>query len=80
MSLEFSRQVQLRSTVINYVILGVWFLVYVLSHDWKRGLHGRLFLQSDEHFDALHYAGMSIYKIGILLLNLTPFLVLTVLG
>ena len=80
MSIEFSRQVLLWSTVINYGILVVWFLVYVLAHDWLRGLHGRWFHLSDEHFDALHYAGMSIYKIGILLLNLTPFLVLTVLG
>ena len=27
-------------------------------------------------FDALHYAGMSVYKIGIILFNLVPFLAL----
>ena len=31
---------------------------------------------SVEQFDMLHYAGMAIYKIGILLLNLVPFIVL----
>jgi len=35
---------------------------------------------SDEQFDALHYLGMSIYKIGILLFNLVPFIVLLIVG
>jgi len=36
------------------------------------------FRLSDEQFDAIHYGGMSIYKIGILLFNLVPFIVLCV--
>lgn len=80
MSIELSRNFLLWSTVINYTILLVWFLVFVLAHDRLCHLHGRWFRLSDEQFDGLHYAGMSIYKIGILLLNLVPFLVLTVLG
>jgi hypothetical protein len=35
---------------------------------------------SDEQFDSLHYIGMSIYKIGILLFNLVPFVVLWIVG
>ena len=31
---------------------------------------------SHEQLDALHYAGMSMFKIGILLFNLVPFVVL----
>ena len=80
MSLELARNFLLWSTVINYAILLVWFHVFMLAHDWLRHLHGKWFRLSDEQFDALHYAGMSIYKIQILLFNLTPFLVLTVLG
>jgi hypothetical protein len=45
-----------------------------------RRFHGRWFRLSDEQFDALHYVGMSIYKIGILLLNLVLFLVLRIIG
>jgi hypothetical protein len=45
-----------------------------------RRFHGRWFRLSDEQFDALHYMGMSIYKIGILLLNLVPFIVLSIVG
>lgn len=39
-------------------------------------LHTRWFSLSVETFDALHYAGMSVYKIGILLLNVVPIVAL----
>jgi hypothetical protein len=80
MSIELARNVLMWSTVINYGILLVWFLVIMLAHDWLRHLHGRWFRLSNEQFDALHYVGMGIYKIGILIFNLVPFLVLTILG
>jgi hypothetical protein len=37
-------------------------------------LHSRWFQVSRETFDALHYAGMTIYKVGILLFNLVPLI------
>ena len=80
MSIEFSRQVLIWSTVINYGILVVWFLVYVLAHDWLRGLHGRWFHLSRERFDTLHYAVMALFKIGILLFNLVPYIALQIVG
>ena len=43
-------------------------------------VHGRWFHLSRDHFDALHYAGMSFFKIGIILFNLAPFIVLSTLG
>jgi len=54
----------------------VWFLVFAIARDWMRRFHGRWFRLSDEQFDAVHYLGMSIYKIGILLFNLVPLIVL----
>ena len=80
MSIELTRQVLLWSTIINYGLLLVWFLVFVGAHPWMRQLHGKWFRLPDGQFDALHYAGMSIYKIGILLFNLVPFLVLSICG
>jgi len=38
------------------------------------------FRLSREQFDGLHYAGMSIFKIGIILFNLVPFVVRSILG
>jgi len=79
MSIEFTRSFLLWCTVINYGILVVWFLVFAIAHDGIRRFHGRWFRLSDEQFDSLHYAGMSIYKIGILLFNLVPLVVLWIL-
>src|SRR5499433_1223402 len=80
MSIELTRSFLLWCTVINYGILLVWFVVFTLAHDWIRRLHGRWFRLSDDRFDALHYLGMSIYKIGILLFNLVPYLALCIIG
>ncbi|WP_407656543.1 DUF6868 family protein [Methyloglobulus morosus] len=43
--------------------------MFTLAHDWMYRLNCRWFKLSVETFDALHYAGMAVYKIGILLLN-----------
>ncbi len=67
-------------TVINYIILLVWFAAYVLGHDALYRLHCRWFRLSPEQFDVMHYAGISIYKIGIMLLNLVPLIALWVIG
>ncbi|HUO64894.1 MAG TPA: hypothetical protein VMT97_14360 [Terriglobales bacterium] len=79
MSIEVTRNFLLWCTVINYGTLLVWFLVFVFAHDSIQRIHGRWFRLSGEQFDALHYAGMSILKIGIILLNLVPFIVLSIL-
>jgi hypothetical protein len=39
-------------------------------------MHTRWFKLSVETFDAMHYAGLAVYKIGIILLNLVPFIAL----
>ena len=80
MNIEFTRSFLLWCTVINYGILLVWFLVFAIAHDWMRRFHGRWFRLSDEQFDFLHYLGMSIYKLGILLFNLVPLVVLSIVG
>jgi hypothetical protein len=70
------KEVLLWCAGINYGVLLVWFGVFVYAHDWMYRLHTRWFKLSAETFDALHYAGLSIYKIGIILLNLVPLIAL----
>ena len=72
MNIETVRRILLWCTVINYGILLIWFFVFMLAHDWMDQFHGRWFRLSVEQFDMLHYAGMSVYKLGIILLNLVP--------
>ncbi|MCL4525250.1 MAG: hypothetical protein M1492_01915 [Gammaproteobacteria bacterium] len=68
--------VLLWSLGINYALLLIWAGAFIWAHDWMYRLHSRWFKLSSETFDAVHYAGMAVYKIGILLLNLVPLLAL----
>ena len=76
MNLSHLSDFLLYSLVINYLILIIWFVVFVFDKDWMKLLHGQWFQLSDQQFDAIHYGGMAVYKIGILLLNLTPYIAL----
>ena len=66
------KYVLLWCTCLNYAVLIIWFGIFVLAHDWLYRIHGRWFKLSTETFDAIHYAGLAVYKIGIVLLNLVP--------
>jgi len=76
MSIEMVRKALLCCAVINYGILLVWFSFFVLADDRMYLLHSRWFRLSVEQFDMLHYAGMSIFKLGIILLNVVPYIAL----
>jgi hypothetical protein len=76
MSLEVLRDLLLWCAVINYGVLLWWFLFFILAHDWMHRFHGRWFRLPVESFDAMHYAGMTLYKIGIILFNLVPYVAL----
>jgi hypothetical protein len=70
------KELLLYSLAFNYAILMLWFGVFSLAHDWIYRLHSRWFSLSAETFDALHYAGMAVYKIGIIMLNIAPLIAL----
>ena len=61
-------------------VLLVWFLFFILARDFMHRLHGRWFQLSRQQFDIIHYAGMGIFKLGIILLNLVPYVALRVVG
>jgi hypothetical protein len=61
---------------LNYLVLILWAGLFVFAHDWMFRMHSRLFKVSVETFDAIHYAGLTFYKIGIILLNLAPLIAL----
>jgi hypothetical protein len=80
MSIELMRDVLLWCAIINYSVLLLWALLFITAHEWMHRLHGRWFRLPVERFDAIHYAGMAIYKIGILLFNLVPYIALHIVG
>jgi len=66
-------------TLINYVILLIWFFAFTFAKSWMKKLHRQWFNLSDQNFDVIHYSAMAVYKIGILLLNLVPLIALKLL-
>ena len=80
MTLETIRAFLAWCTLINYGVLVVWFLWFVLARDWLRELHARWLRLPAAHFDAIHYAGMGLYKLGIFLFNLVPYIALRIVG
>ena len=80
MSLEMARSALLWCTVINYALLMIWFLLYVLLHGWLQRIWGRWFRLTGEQFDTLNFAGIMLYKLGILLFNLVPLAALYIAG
>jgi hypothetical protein len=77
MSIELARHALLWCAVINYVLLAIWSILFVLPHDWLYRLSARRFRVTAEQFDTVNFAGIVFYKVGIFLLNLVPFLALT---
>lgn len=39
-------------TILNYLLLLLWFAVFCLAHDWMFRLHGRWFRLTAAQFDA----------------------------
>jgi hypothetical protein len=80
MTLEIVRAALGWCAIINFALLAWWFLFFSLAHDWTQRVHGRWFRLSGEDFDRVHYMAMAYFKMGILLLNLVPYLALRIVA
>ncbi len=78
MTLDLFRSLLGWCTVLNFGLLIWWFVTFWVGHDWVYGLHSRIFRLSIDSFDAVHYAGMAGFKVGIFLFNLVPYLALLI--
>jgi hypothetical protein len=74
------RSALLWCTFLNYALLLVWLLLYMLPHNWLYRLWAKWFRLTLEQFDAINFTGIVLYKAGILLLNLVPYVALRIVG
>jgi hypothetical protein len=79
MSLETVRGVLLWCAIINYGILLLWAVLFLLARDRFYAMQ-RPFRLSPEQLDLVNYAGIVIYKLGILMFNLVPYIALRIVG
>ena len=74
MNIEALRHFLLYCTVINYGVLIFWAVLTLVGFGWMQRLSSRWYGVSAEHFYAINFAGISFYKICILLFNLVPLI------
>jgi len=79
MTVEFVRQVLAWCSLFNLIILMVWFLGFRMAGEGMYRVHSKWFAISKETFDAIHYAGMTFFKLTFVVFNLVPYLVLRML-
>jgi len=80
MNIKSLRSFFLRCTIINYGVLLVWTLIFLLAHDWDYALTRRFFAISVETYDLVNLGGVAIYKIAVILLCLVPYIALRLAG
>ncbi len=72
------------SALINCAVLALWYLMFATLREPLRRLHNRVMRLPDggelsaTTFTAIHYGGMGLFKLGIFVFNLTPFVALSI--
>ncbi len=61
-------------------LLVVWFAAYVAAGDWIYQMHSRWFQIPRQTFDAIHYTGMAVTKIAIILFFLLPWIAMKLMS
>ncbi len=62
------------------VLLAVWFAWFAVAGDWIYQVHTRWFQIPRQSFDAIHYAGMAVTKIAIILFFLLPWIAIKLMS
>ena len=65
-----------RCWICGFVVLFVWLIATLLLSDRILTLHGSLFGLNRHELDVVMYAGMGLWKMGVLLLYFIPWLTL----
>ncbi|MDM8544898.1 DUF6868 family protein [Candidatus Venteria ishoeyi] len=76
MNIELLQTILGWCAILNIAILLWWFLFIVFARDWVYRMHSRWFTLSQEQFNTIHYAGIALFKILVLIFNVMPYLVL----
>lgn len=80
MSVELLRAVLGWSAIFNLAFVTLWFVLFRTLHAPMYAAHRRWFRLSKETFDAIHYAGMAVYKSLTWMLFILPYVALRLAG
>jgi len=80
MTIDVVRDFLIWSTLINLVFFLWWVGFFIFGHEFIYKMHTKWFVLSRDRFDAIHYAGMLLYKMAIIVFNLVPLAALSIVG
>ena len=80
MNIELTREFFGWCTLINMGLLLYWSLMLLFARGFIYRMHTKFVPLGEERFNAIHYAGMAIFKLMIFVFNLVPWVVLHILG
>lgn len=66
--------VLIRCFFISTAVLLFWLAIVMFAGDWAYGWHSRFIPVSRDHFNLVHYAGMTLFKTGVFVLFLVPYI------
>jgi hypothetical protein len=78
--LDIIAGILLRCFLGGMVLLTVWFTWFVFAGDWIYQIHSGWFQIPKQGFDAIHYAGMAVTKIAIILFFLLPWIAIKLMS
>jgi len=70
----------LASTLVNYSVLTLWLCMLIIARDSIYQLHAKIFSIEIDAVKITHFRAMAYYKVGIFLLNLAPWIALTIIS
>lgn len=79
MTLDTLRSFLMWCTLINGGLLVFSVIVTAVALDWAYAVHRRLYPVSREAFNIAVYAGLGLYKVLWIVLNLVPYVALLIL-
>ena len=66
-------------TILNVGLLMCSFIIWVLAADFIYRVHGKWFPMPRETFNVVFYVFLGVYKILLLVLNVVPWAVLSIM-
>ena len=80
MSVEMLRAFFGWCTLVNVGVLVFWVVFLLLGRNWVYRMHGRMFGLEPATLGAIHYGAIALYKLGVILFNVVPYVALGIVG
>ena len=80
MAFETIRNIFAWCLVMNFGLLLLWLVMFIFAHDWIYKMHSKWYKITPDSFNAIHYGGLGIYKMIVIIFNLFPYLAMHIVG